>query len=138
MRNELGAYVLELKKRQVKVTLKWVSAIGHLSREEQVDQALYRQVGAALLSQALVFMWDFNHPYICWRKNTARHKQSRRFLECINDNFVLQVIEEPTKRDALLDLMLTNKEMIIGDVKIKGSFACSDHEMVEFRILRAG
>jgi len=36
----------------------------------------------------------------------------------------------------LLDLILTNKQGLIGDVKIKGSFGCSGHEMVEFRILR--
>ncbi|GAB0208676.1 hypothetical protein GRJ2_003333300 [Grus japonensis] len=37
----------------------------------------------------------------------------------------------------MLDLILTNKEGLVGDVKLKGSLGCSDHEMVEFRILRA-
>jgi len=46
--------------------------------------------------------------------------------------------EKPTRRGALLDLILTNKEGLIGDVKIKGSLGCSDHEIVEFRIPRAG
>ncbi|GAB0182166.1 hypothetical protein GRJ2_000681900 [Grus japonensis] len=82
-------------------------------------------------------MGDFNHPDICWRDNTAEHKQSRKFLECVDDNFLLQVIEEPTRRGAMLDLILTNKEGLVGDVKFKGSLGCSDHKMVEFRILRA-
>ncbi|GAB0176134.1 hypothetical protein GRJ2_000078600 [Grus japonensis] len=82
-------------------------------------------------------MGDFNHPGICWRGNTAGHKQSRRFLECIDDNFLLQVIEELMRRGAMLDLILTNKEGLVGDVKLKGSLDCSDHEMVEFKILRA-
>jgi len=34
----------------------------------------------------------------------------------------------------MLDLVLTNKE---GNVKLKGSLGCSDHEKVEFKILRA-
>ncbi|GAB0202998.1 hypothetical protein GRJ2_002765400 [Grus japonensis] len=104
---------------------------------DQADEALYRQVGAASRSQALVLMGDFNHPNICWRDNTAECKQSRKFLECINDNFLLPVIEEPMRRGAMLDLILTNKEGLVGDVKLKGSLGCSDHEMVEFRILRA-
>ncbi|GAB0202598.1 mitochondrial enolase superfamily member 1 [Grus japonensis] len=104
---------------------------------DRADEALYRQIGAASCSQALVLMGDFNHPDICWRDNTAEHKQSRKFLECVHDNFLLQVIEEPTRRGAMLDLILTNKEGLIGDVKLKGSLGCSDHEMVEFRILRA-
>ncbi|GAB0179874.1 hypothetical protein GRJ2_000452700 [Grus japonensis] len=37
----------------------------------------------------------------------------------------------------MLDLVLTNKEGLAGDVKLKGSLDCSDHEMVEFKILRA-
>ncbi|GAB0208559.1 hypothetical protein GRJ2_003321600 [Grus japonensis] len=104
---------------------------------DRADEALYRQIGAASRSQALVLMGDFNHPDICWRDNAAERKQSRKFLECVDDNFLLQVIEEPTRRGAMLDLILTNKEGLVGDVKLKGSLGCSDHEMVEFRILRA-
>ncbi|GAB0209788.1 hypothetical protein GRJ2_003444500 [Grus japonensis] len=104
---------------------------------DRADEALYRQIGAASCSQALVLMGDFNHPDICWRGNTAECKQSRKFLECTDDNFLLQVTEEPTRRGAMLDLILTNKEGLVGDVKLKGGLGCSDHEMVEFRILRA-
>ncbi|GAB0193175.1 hypothetical protein GRJ2_001782800 [Grus japonensis] len=37
----------------------------------------------------------------------------------------------------MLDLVLTNKEGLVGNVKLKGSLGCSDHEIVEFKILRA-
>jgi len=82
-------------------------------------------------------MGNFNHPDIHWRDNTARHKQHRRFLEFVDDNFLLQVIKEPTRRGVMLDLVLTNKEGLIGNVKLKGCLDCSDREMVEFKILRA-
>ncbi|KAJ7396984.1 hypothetical protein BTVI_139966 [Pitangus sulphuratus] len=45
--------------------------------------------------------------------------------------------EEPTRRAAVLDLVPTNKETLVGNVKLKGSLGCSDHEVVEFRILGA-
>jgi len=48
------------------------------------------------------------------------------------------VVEEPTRKGALLDLVLTNKEGLEEDVKAGGRLGCSDHEMVEFRILRGG
>ncbi|GAB0187153.1 hypothetical protein GRJ2_001180600 [Grus japonensis] len=35
------------------------------------------------------------------------------------------------------DLVLTNKKGLVGNVKLKGSLGCSDHEMMEFKILRA-
>ncbi|GAB0208304.1 mitochondrial enolase superfamily member 1 [Grus japonensis] len=68
--------------------------------------------------------------------NTAKHAQSRRFLQSTDDNFLTQVVEEPMRRGVLLDLVLTNKEGLVGDVKVGDSLGCSDHEMVEFRILR--
>jgi len=37
----------------------------------------------------------------------------------------------------MLDPVLASKEGLVGNVKLKGSLSCSDHEMVEFKILRA-
>lgn len=47
------------------------------------------------------------------------------------------MIEEPMTRGAVLDLILTNKEVLVGNAKVKGSLDCSGREMVDFRILRA-
>jgi len=38
------------------------------------------------------------------------------------------------RRGVMLDLVLTNKEGLVGNVKLKG---CSNHETVELKILRA-
>jgi len=107
-------------------------------QEEEVDEAFYKQLQAASQSQALVLMGDFNHPDISWEDHTTRHMQSRRFLQSINDNFLMQVVEEPTRKGALLDPALTNKERLVEDMKARGRLGCSDHEMVEFRILHGG
>ena len=37
----------------------------------------------------------------------------------------------------MLDIVLTCEEGQVSNVKLKGSLSCSDHEMVEFKILRA-
>lgn len=42
------------------------------------------------------------------------------------------------KGHALLDLMFASKEGWVGDMKVWDSIGCSDHEIVEFRILRGG
>jgi len=49
------------------------------------------------------------------RNNTAGHKQCRRILESISDNFLIQVTEKPVRRDALFTL--TKKKWVTGDVK---------------------
>jgi len=100
------------------------------------DEAFFLQVQEALRSQSLVLLGDFNHPNICWKSSTASGRQSRRFLECIEDNFLSQIIDTPTQGDAILDLMLTNASELIGDVKTGGSLGCSDHSLVELTVLR--
>jgi len=82
-------------------------------------------------------MREFKHPYICLQDKTAGCKQSRRFLDCADDNFPVQVTEQPMRRCAMLDLILTNKEGLVGNVKVNSSLGCSDHETAEFNILRA-
>ncbi|PKU46713.1 dtw domain-containing protein 2 [Limosa lapponica baueri] len=63
------------------------------------------------------------------------HKQSRRFLEHIDNNFLLQVIEAPPRRGAMLDLVLTNKEGLVGNMKLKSSDVYRDHDMAEYKTL---
>lgn len=51
-------------------------------------------------------------------------------------NFLTQAIMEPTREGVLLDLMLTKKEGLVGDVKVRDSVDSSDQEMMEFGIPR--
>jgi len=83
--------------------------------------------------EALILKGHFNHPCISWRRNTTGHKRSRKFLQSISDYFLTQATEDTMRGGAMLDLMLTNKEGLIGDVKAEGSLSCADHEMVEFK-----
>lgn len=63
-------------------------------KEEEVDEAFYEQLELVLQSLALVLMGDFNHPDICQISNTSRHTRSMWFLQCIDDNFLMQMVEE--------------------------------------------
>jgi len=107
-------------------------------QDEEVDEAFYRQLKVASQSQALVLMGDINHPDISWEDHAARHTQSGRFLQSIEGNFLMQMVEESTRRGALLDLVLTNKEGLVEDVKVGGSLGSSDHETSESCIEEAG
>lgn len=64
-----------------------------------------------------VWFW-YIVPCICWRDNRAGHKQSRRFLRPISNNFLIQVTEEPIRRGAVLDLMLSKKQELIRYLKV--------------------
>lgn len=62
------------------------------------------------------------------------HKQLRSCLESGKE--LLNTSDSGTKRCPLLDLLLTNKEKLVRDVKTNGSLGCSYHELLAFRILR--
>jgi len=102
---------------------------------ETIDEAFLLESQKASCLQALVLLGDFNHPDIFWKSSTVSYRQSRRLLECIEDDFLSQVTDSPTQRDAILDLLVTNARELIGDVKIGGSLGCSDHKLLEFTVL---
>ncbi|MCQ4179287.1 hypothetical protein FK518_27320 [Klebsiella pneumoniae] len=84
---------------------------------------------------ALILVGDVNFPDICWEYHTAQRKQSKRFLEGVEDSFLMQLVREPTRGGALIDLLFTNREGLVGDVKVGHCLGQSDHEIVEFSIL---
>ncbi|KAK4831147.1 hypothetical protein QYF61_015450 [Mycteria americana] len=92
------------------------------------------RLGEASRSLALVLVGDFNLPDVCWKYNTAERKQSRRFLECVADNFLTQLVSEPTREGAPLDLLFTNREGLVSHVMVGGHLGQSDHEMMELLI----
>jgi len=63
-------------------------------------------------------MGDFRYLDICWENNMVSCKQSRRLLECINDNFLVHILDRLTRGEALLDLVLTSVDEVIKEVKI--------------------
>lgn len=56
-------------------------------------------------------------------------------MACLDDNFYLQAIEETTE-SALMDFLLTENKRLVENMKIKSNHDCSDHGIMEFRILR--
>ena len=53
----------------------------------------------------------------------------------MEDCFLTQLVREPTRGSAPLDLLFTNREGLVGDVVVGNCLGQSDHEMVEFSIL---
>ncbi|KAK4830743.1 hypothetical protein QYF61_013193 [Mycteria americana] len=104
------------------------------NQDEETDELFYKQLGEASRSLALVLVGDFNLPDVCWKYNTAKRKQSRRFLERVADNFLTQLVSEPTREGAPLDLLFMNRDGLVSDVMVGGCLGQSDHEMIEFLI----
>ena len=61
-------------------------------QEEEVDEEFVLQLQKAPHLQALIQIGDFSHPDICWKSSTMNCKQSRKLLECVEDNFPVRVM----------------------------------------------
>ena len=60
---------------------------------------------------------------------------SWKFLRFVgDDNILSQVLSEPARKDALLDLLFVSREGLVGDVMVGSCLSHSDHKMVEFKI----
>ncbi|KAM9591477.1 uncharacterized protein ACIBXB_006274 [Morphnus guianensis] len=73
--------------------------------------------------------------HINWEYHTVDTNRSRKFLKHIEDNLLVQVLRELTRKGALLDLLFVNREGLMGEVVIGGCLGHSDHEVVEVQIV---
>ena len=91
-------------------------------------------------SHVLVF-GDFNFKEINWEKNICLDSNNTafNFIECIRDCFLVQHIKEPTRQrgtdsPCTLDLLFTNDENMIKDLKYLAPLGRSDHSIVKFTV----
>jgi len=98
-------------------------------------EAVFGLLKQALGHQNLVLMGDFNYPDTCWKNSTAAHMSSITLLEYIKDCYLIQMSDVPARNEALLDMLLTNQDILLCNILVNGSLGCSVHNVVEFRIL---
>ena len=78
-------------------------------------------------------MGDFNLPDMNWEYHTEDTNRSRKFLRHVEDNFLVQVLKEPTRKGALLDLLFVKSKGLVGKVVTGGCLGHSDHKVAEFQ-----
>lgn len=79
-------------------------------------------------------MGGFILALVCWKFNTVERKQPRKFVECVEDNFLIQLVCEPVRQNSLLDLLFVSREEMVGDVVVRGRLRHSYHEIKEFSV----
>lgn len=79
---------------------------------------------------ALVLIRGFNLPDVSGKYNTAERKQPRRFLECVEDKFLTQLVSDQLGK--VLHWTWVNREGLVGNVVVGVGLGHSNHEMKEF------
>jgi len=80
---------------------------------------------------------DFNFPSINWDSLSLPDNGSIEsvFVECLLQNNLTQFVTEPTRDKNVLDLIVSNVENGVFDVRIVEPFLSSDHCAIEFSVL---
>ena len=90
-----------------------------------------------------IIVGDFNFPSIDWKNVLTSYGPKsieNKFINFINDNFLSQLIDVPTRyRDSqkcnLLDLVLVQEKENIFDIRCRAPIGKSDHCVVSFEVV---
>lgn len=105
-------------------------------QSQELDVEMVKEIETACCDKGkdIVIMGDFNFPDIHWDPLCNTDHRSSVFVNCILDNFLSQMVHEPTRHAALLDLILTNEESLVDEVKVDENLGVSDHNIIRFNL----
>ena len=85
----------------------------------------------------IFYSGDYNLPDICWNEDKSYPEKSleRKFLKCIDDNYLTQHVDTPTRgrgtnKPSLLDLVITNQDDAIEKITTDAPLGSSDHSVI--------
>ncbi|XP_059843783.1 uncharacterized protein LOC132403935 [Hypanus sabinus] len=98
-----------------------------------VGRSINQEIVGACNKGTAIIMGDFNS-HIDWTNQVGHGSLEEEFIECIRDGFLEQYVTEPTRGQAVLDLVPCNETELLKNVLVKDPLGMSDHNMVEFHI----
>jgi len=76
-------------------------------------------------------MGDLNYPEIDWTMHQPAPLATfevHQFKDCVDNNFLVQHIRQPTREDNILDLVLSNEPGLVTDIEVVDCLSFSDHK----------
>ncbi|XP_062901339.1 uncharacterized protein LOC134345105 [Mobula hypostoma] len=125
---------VEVRNRKGAVTL-----LGGFYRPPGSSRDTEEQIGRQILERCknnrVVIMGDFNFPNIDWHLISSKGLDGAEFVKCVQDGFLSQYVDRPTRGNAILDLVLGNKPGQVTDPSVSEHLGDSDHRCLAFIII---
>ncbi|KAK6491568.1 hypothetical protein HHUSO_G3663, partial [Huso huso] len=102
------------------------------SSDESLNENLYASIKKISKEGDTLIMGDFNFPNINWDHMTSDNSSDMGMIELVQDCFLSQTVNAPTRYNSCLDLVLTNNEARIHTSQVIESLGISDHNMIKF------
>ena len=118
-------------------------AIGVCYRPETDELPIISKINQSITSicqteNDVILTGDFNFRNISWVNLAASNEIEQTFLDSLSENFLTQMVDEPTRGDNILDLLITNNPDLFSSVAVQPPFSNSDHNTIcaEFESLQ--
>jgi ribonucleases P/MRP protein subunit RPP40 len=98
------------------------------------DSALIKMLDQAA-KEVVLIMGDFNYGNLINWKTFQGHGKSDNFIECLENNYLNQFVEIPTRGNNILDLVLSNEEQLIQKIEVGEHFSTSDHQVIRLELM---
>ena len=95
------------------------------------------------VNNTILLLGDFNFPGIDWELETTKHTSElnieNKFLSCIKDNFLFQMVSQAThnrgdQTPTLIDLVITNDPELLSDLSYNAPVGKSHHSCISFKV----
>ena len=129
--NELEIITVNLNFSKIKVILSLIYRPP--SQCEHKDRLMYKELGNVIHNKCAIIIGDFNCPEI-GRPVAPITREARDLTDFIDDNFLYQKVNEPTRGGNILDLVLTTNDNLIDKLVVREPLGNSDHNMIKFKI----
>jgi len=98
----------------------------------ETDVLLYGELRKISVGH-IIIVGDFNCPNVNYDLLDADN-EGMRLLEFLDDNFLLQLIDSPTRANNILDLLIVSQVNLVRNIEISEPIGNSDHNMIKFNI----
>ena len=112
--------------------------LGVFYRPPNSSRDVEEQIGKQILERCdnnrVVVMGDFNFPNIDWNIPRVRGLDGEEFVRCVQEGFLTQYVDKPTRGEAVLDLVFGNEPGQVSDLSVGEHFGDSDHNSISFTL----
>lgn len=98
------------------------------------DESLFMLLDRVSHGRVIV-MGDFNYSILDW-SSSDKIDVSHPFVECLGRNFLYQHVEEPSRGNNYLDLVISS-DNIVEELTVGEPFESSDHQIIRFEVVVA-
>ncbi len=97
------------------------------------DTALYEEINSTIQNKEAIIIGDFNCPNVDWNLMHG-DPEGNRLVEMVEDAFLTQIVNQPTRENNIPDLVLATDPDLISNCEVGEKLNGCDHHLICFNV----